>query len=64
MLFTIAIGAGVLVAGLLAFAATKANTFRVERAVRIQAPPATIFAFIEDFRKWPAWSPYESSIPR
>jgi Polyketide cyclase / dehydrase and lipid transport len=63
MLFTIAIGAGVLIAGLLVFAATKANTFRVERAIRIQAPPAAIFAFIEDFRNWPAWSPYEKLDP-
>lgn len=63
MLFTVAIGAGVLIAGLLAFAATKANTFRVERGIRIQAPPAIIFAFIEDFRKWPAWSPYEKLDP-
>ncbi len=63
MLFTIAIGAGVLIAGLLAIAATKANAFRVERAIRIQAPPAIIFAFIEDFRKWPAWSPYEKLDP-
>ena len=51
-LIAIAIGAGVLIAALLVFAATKPGTFRVQRTKSIQAPPDKIFAFINDFRKW------------
>ena len=63
MLKTIAIVAVVLVAGLLAFAATKPDTFRVQRAATIKAPPEKIFPFISDLRSWGAWSPWEKLDP-
>lgn len=44
-------------------AVAKPGTFRVQRTRRIQAPPEAIFALIEDFRRWPAWSPYEKLDP-
>ncbi len=47
------------IAALLIFAATKPNTFRVERTTRINASPEKIFAFVNDFHKWDLWSPYE-----
>jgi len=40
-----------------------ANTFRVERSVLIEAPPAAIFPYIDDFRAWADWSPYEKMDP-
>ena len=49
----------VALAALLGFAATKPNTFRVERATSIKAAPELIFAHLNDFHKWGAWSPYE-----
>ena len=63
MLNTIAIGAGILVAALLGYAATRPDTFRVQRTKSIQAPPETVFALINDFRRWGSWSPYEKLDP-
>ena len=51
------------IAGVLAFAATKPDVFRVQRAVSIKAPPEKIFPLIDDFHDWVAWSPYEKIDP-
>jgi uncharacterized protein YndB with AHSA1/START domain len=56
----------VLVAGIgavLAIAATKPDTFRVERSTSIKAPPEKIFPLINDFHEWSGWSPYERKDP-
>ena len=53
----------VLVAGLLIYAATKADSFRVERSASIKAPPEKIFALVNDLHKWVAWSPWENIDP-
>jgi hypothetical protein len=53
----------VLVGGLLIYAATRADTFRVERHVVINRPAAEIFPWLEDFHKWVAWSPWEGIDP-
>jgi uncharacterized protein YndB with AHSA1/START domain len=50
-------------AAVLAYAATIPDTFRVERAMSIKAPPEKIFALMNDFRRWAAWSPYEIKDP-
>jgi hypothetical protein len=52
MFATIAIIAIALLAAVLAFAATKPDSFRVERATRIEAPLEKIFPLINDFRSW------------
>ena len=54
----------VAVAGLLVYAATMPDTFRVARSIAVNAPPETIFPLIEDYRRWPAWSPYEDKDPQ
>jgi uncharacterized protein YndB with AHSA1/START domain len=53
----------VIVAGILILAATKPDTFRVQRSAAIKAPPEKIFALIDDFTAWPAWSPWEKKDP-
>ena len=53
----------VAIAALLLFAATRPDTFRVERTARIQAPAEKIFPLIDDFHRWSAWSPYEKLDP-
>lgn len=58
-----ALALAVLVAALLAFAATKPDVFRVERSASIQAPPERIQAILSDFRGWQAWSPWEKLDP-
>lgn len=45
----------VLVGGVLAYAGTKPDTFRVQRTTTINSPPASIVKFVEDFRAWAAW---------
>jgi uncharacterized protein YndB with AHSA1/START domain len=51
------------VAGVLFFAATKPDDFRVRRSVMIKAPPERVFALIQDLHGWVAWSPYEKKDP-
>ena len=52
-----------LIAVVLIFAATKPDVFRVERATSIKAPPDRVFALINDFKRWDAWSPWEKKDP-
>lgn len=66
MLKTIAVAVVVLLlaaGAVLAYAATKPDTFRVQRTTSIQAPPDEIFPLIADLRGWTAWSPYETKDP-
>jgi len=58
MLKIIALAVVLLLAIVLIYAATKPDLFHVERAIGIKAPPEKIFGFINDFRQWEAWSPY------
>ena len=53
----------VAVAGVLIFAATKPDVFRVTRSAAIKAPPERIQAQLSDFRGWQAWSPWEKLDP-
>ena len=52
-----------LLAALLLFAATRPGSFSVERRIVVQAPADKIQPFITDFRRWPAWSPWEKIDP-
>jgi uncharacterized protein YndB with AHSA1/START domain len=51
------------VGGVVLVASRRPDSFRVERAASIAAPPAKIFALLEDFRAWPSWSPWEKLDP-
>jgi hypothetical protein len=64
MFKTIALIVVVLIAGVLAFAASKPDTFRVQRSTVIQAPPEKIFPLINDLHNWVSWSPYETKDPQ
>ena len=48
----------VLIAGILFAASRQPDTFRVERHVMVRAPAEEIFALVNDFRAWDAWTPY------
>jgi uncharacterized protein YndB with AHSA1/START domain len=63
MLKKIAIVVVVLIAALLAFAATKPDGFRVQRSASIKAPPEKIYPLISDLKRWSAWSPWEKLDP-
>jgi carbon monoxide dehydrogenase subunit G len=53
----------VLLVAILSFAATKPDSFRVERSVSIKAPPEKVVALIDDFHQWSLWSPWERLDP-
>jgi uncharacterized protein YndB with AHSA1/START domain len=52
-----------LVAGLAVFVASRPDEFRVERSALIQAPPAALFAQVNDFHQWQHWSPWAKRDP-
>ena len=63
MLKTLAIVIVLLIAALLIYAATKPDTFRVERSVNVKAPAEKIFPLINDFHQMATWSPWEKIDP-
>ena len=60
---TIAVIAAIAVVVVLTLAVMRPDTFQVERSMTIKAPPETIFAIIQDFHRWGAWSPWEKKDP-
>lgn len=54
----------VAIGGFLAFAATRPDTYHVERAVSVDAPAPVIFSQLDDFKAWAAWSPWEKMDPQ
>jgi uncharacterized protein YndB with AHSA1/START domain len=53
----------VAVAIILILAATKPDSFSIQRVITVQAPPQKIFPLINDFHQWGSWSPYENKDP-
>lgn len=58
-----AVAVGLAVATVLGLAATKPDTFRVERSVSIQAPAEKVYPLIANFRAWADWSPFDKLDP-
>jgi hypothetical protein len=63
MVKKIALSVVVLVAGILAYAATRPGSFHVERTATIDAAPERIFPLVNDFHTWTSWSSYEKVDP-
>ncbi len=63
MILKILIILAVLAALVLIFAATRPNTFHVERSIRIAAPPERVFALINDLHNWSRWAPQDREDP-
>ena len=63
MLGTILVILIVLIAAVLIYAATRPNDFVTTRTASIKVPPEAIFPLINDFSRWPEWSPYERLDP-
>ena len=63
MLKIILISFAVLIVVVLIVAATKPDTFSVQRSVSIKAAPDKVFALINDFKFWTGWSPWEKMDP-
>jgi uncharacterized protein YndB with AHSA1/START domain len=54
----------VAVAAILIYAATKPDSFRVQRSATMDAPAEKIFPYIEGLKRWTEWSPYEGRDPQ
>jgi uncharacterized protein YndB with AHSA1/START domain len=52
-----------LVLVVLAIAASRPDTFRIERTLAMKAPPERVFAQVNDFKAWREWSPWERMDP-
>src|SRR5215207_10159075 len=63
MLIKILIGIVVVVTLLTIFIATRPSEFSVSRSANMAATPAAVFAQLNDFHKWEAWSPWVKMDP-
>lgn len=63
MLKKILIALIVAVAGLMAYAATRPDTYEVSRSIEVAAPPARVHALVNDFHHFPQWSPWQKLDP-
>jgi len=57
------IGAAVVLGGLATMVALRPGDYRVARSAQIGAAPATVFAHINDLRKFNAWNPWAKLDP-
>ncbi|HMJ89486.1 MAG TPA: SRPBCC family protein [Candidatus Acidoferrum sp.] len=63
MMKKILIGIAVIVVVFLIVVATRPGEYRVTRSATIAAPPAAVFAQVNDFHKWEAWNPWGKIDP-
>jgi hypothetical protein len=63
MLKIIGVALVVILGAVLIRAATRPDTFRVERTASINAPPGKIFPLINDLHRHGSWSPWEKKDP-
>ena len=63
MLKKILIGIGVVVIVFLLVVALQRPEYRIVRTATIAAPAATVFAQVNDFHNWDAWSPWAKLDP-
>lgn len=63
MLGTVAIIITLAIITAVIFAATRPDTFRIERSINIIASPEKIFPFIIDFHHMKSWSAWEAIDP-
>jgi hypothetical protein len=63
MLVKMLIVLAVIVVGLAAVIALQPARYRVSRSITIAAPAPVVFAQVNDFHRWSAWSPWEKLDP-
>jgi len=63
MLKKIAIGLVVILGAFAGFVASRPSEFRITRSRTMAAPPDVVHAYVNDFHKWPEWSPWEKLDP-
>lgn len=60
-LLLVALGALIILAAAIQF---QPATYSVTRSTQINAPPEKVFALIQDFHRWDAWSPWAKLDPQ
>ncbi|MBX7184657.1 MAG: SRPBCC family protein [Vicinamibacteria bacterium] len=63
MLLTVLAAFVLLLVVVLIAAASRPDTFRVQRQAVMNAPPERIFQHLDDFHRWAEWSPWEKLDP-
>jgi len=63
MLKKILIAVAVIIVVLVAIVAMQPTSYQVSRTTTIGAPPAEVFALVNDFHKWDHWSPWAKLDP-
>ena len=63
MLPYILAGIAALILLLVVVVAMQPAAFRIERSAAMAAPPSAAFALVNDFHRWPSWSPWEDLDP-
>ena len=63
MLIKVLIAIAVIIVVFAVIVALQPSSFRVARSTSISAPPATVFAQVNDFHKWEAWNPWGKIDP-
>jgi uncharacterized protein YndB with AHSA1/START domain len=64
MLKTLLLIVAAAIAALLIYAATKPDSFRLQRSTTIAAPPEKVFALINDLRQFNTWNPFAKMDPK
>src|SRR5438067_7190751 len=64
MVLKVLIGVAVVIVLLVIIIATRPSKFHLERSIAIGAPPDVVFAQVNDFHAWTAWSPWEKMDPQ
>lgn len=63
MLKKIALALVLILVVLAGYVATRPADFRIVRSRTVAAPPEVVHAYVNDFHKWPEWSPWEKLDP-
>ena len=63
MLKKILVVAVVVILAFVTFVACQPSEFHIRRSARMSAPASAVFAEINDFHQWAAWSPWEKLDP-
>ena len=64
MLKKILIGLAAVLVLICIVAATRPNTYTVERSASIDAPPPVVHGIVVDFHRWDEWSPWAELDPK
>ncbi len=63
MIINIVIGIAIVVVLFVIIVSLQPADFRISRSASVSAPPQAVFAQVNDFHKWEAWSPWAKMDP-